>query len=31
MENITIEQKRKFWQKPLFGALIGAIGMFLLL
>lgn len=31
LENVTIEQKRKFWQKPLFGALIGAIGMFLLL
>jgi hypothetical protein len=31
IENVTIEQKRKFWQKPLFGALIGAIGMFLLL
>jgi hypothetical protein len=31
IENVTIKQKRKFWQKPLFGALIGAIGMFFIL
>lgn len=31
IENVTIEQKGKFWQKFLFGALIGSIGTFLLL
>ncbi len=31
VENVTIKQKKKFWQKPLFGFLIGAIGMALIL
>lgn len=31
IENVTIKQKSKFWQKPLFGFLIGAIGMALIL
>jgi len=31
MENVTIKQNKKFWQKPLFGFLIGAIGMMLIL
>lgn len=31
IENVTIKQKSKFWQKPLFGFSIGAIGMALIL
>jgi ribosomal protein L24 len=31
IENVTIKQNRKFWQRPLFGVLIGAIGMLLIL